>query len=299
MKRVLVAGATAIGAAAFLISMHVLGVLRILDAITQIGWGFAVILLLSGLREAARALAWVRTFEVPAALPVRDAFKARLAGEALNTLLPMGFVVGEPAKAQHVAHRLPFGTAFRALLIELAFYGASLVPLLVAGVVSILGPSALLPFALLMVAGFAAVAKFPRLLMPLAAFAIRQRNRVWQIAGLELLYHVLGIAEAYFTLMLISPGTPALRAAVVLETVNRGVTMLFKMVPMRMGVDEASAAAVAHLLALGPATGLILALIRKLRMLFWSAVGLSFALAPMRGGEQTARPCATPTCFFN
>ena len=91
-----------------------------------------------------RTLAWTHTIEGPVRLSFRDAFRARLAGEALNALLPMGMLVGEPMKAEHVGHRLPFATAFTALAVELAFYGVSLVLLFSAGVVTLFPSSAVL-----------------------------------------------------------------------------------------------------------------------------------------------------------
>jgi hypothetical protein len=75
---------------------------RIQEAFVRIEWGFGAILLPSGAREAVRTLAWTRTIEGPVRLSFRDAFRARLAGEAFNTLLPMGMLVGEPMKAEHV-----------------------------------------------------------------------------------------------------------------------------------------------------------------------------------------------------
>jgi mannose/fructose/N-acetylgalactosamine-specific phosphotransferase system component IIC len=120
---------------------------------------------------------------------------------------------------------------------------------------------------------------------------------------LELAYHALGIAEVYITLMLISPKPATWASAIVFETVNRGMTMAFKMIPLRIGVDEAAAAMVSQRLALGTSTGLMLALVRKLRMLLWGAVGLMFALTrPIRrspvatpGGDD--RPVARPSVF--
>jgi hypothetical protein len=71
---------------------------------------------------------------------------------------------------------------------------------------------------------------------------------------------------------------PSNRSALLLETMNRGVTIVFKMLPLRVGVDEAAAALVTTRLSLGSATGVMLALVRKLRMLFWAALGLASIL---------------------
>jgi hypothetical protein len=304
-----------VGFALFAQALRTLGLERAVDGFRRVGWGFAAILLLSGGREAARTLAWIRTVEGPARLPFARAFRARLAGEALNTLLPMGMLVGEPVKASHVAPQLPFGAAFRALAVEFAFYSSSLVLLLASGVTAFIvaarmspGPRAIAGVATSIVAlavllphvrragraceemerggktssFFHAIARLVRgVRRPFAVvarFAAEHPGHVRAIVALELAYQVLAVAEVYLTLLLISPVPPTLAMALVLETVSRAITMLFKMVPMRVGVDEAGSSLFASQLDLGAASGLTLALVRKLRMLFWSAVGLTFLL---------------------
>ena len=71
---------------------------------------------------------------------------------------------------------------------------------------------------------------------------------------------------------------------------NRAVTILFKMLPMRLGIDEAGAAVFADRLGLGSATGITLALVRRMRMLCWSAVGIVFVL--MRSIRRSAPPAS-------
>src|SRR4029077_15085155 len=129
MRRVFIAAAALLGAALFAYSIEVLGFARIQDAFVRIGWGFGAILLLSAAREVVRTVAWTHTVEGPVPLSFRDAFRARLVGEAFNALLPMGMLAGEPMKAANVGHRLPFTTALPALVIEFAFYGVSLIVL--------------------------------------------------------------------------------------------------------------------------------------------------------------------------
>jgi hypothetical protein len=99
----------------------------------------------------------------------------------------------------------------------------------------------------------------------------------------------------YLTLSLIMPrhiawSSAAWSAALGLETVSRAVTIMFKMLPMRLGVDEAGAAVFADRLGLGSATGITLALVRRMRLLCWSAVGIVFVL--MRSTRQSAAPAA-------
>ncbi len=116
------------------------------------------------------------------------------------------------------------------------------------------------------------------------------------IAASEAAYQVLAVAEVYVTLLLIRPEPPTIASAVVLETVSRAITMFFKMIPMRIGVDEASSSFVAGHVSLDPASGLTLALVRKLRLAFWSAVGL--ALLVRRRARDLATAGARPSAVF-
>ncbi|HWK11311.1 MAG TPA: lysylphosphatidylglycerol synthase domain-containing protein, partial [Vicinamibacterales bacterium] len=268
-----------VAVALFVESLHVLGAARIAAGLTKLGWGFLAILAVAGARDLVRAIAWTLTVERPARLGLLPALRARLAGEALNTLLPMGVVVGEPTKASHVRDHLPFGAAARALAVEFAFYGASLVPLFAAGVAAFaMANRVAIGIATTLVAGVgivvAASVMGQRMLRRVPALRANSPQRVAIIAGCEAAYQVLAVAEVYLTLALISPAPPTIASALVLESINRGVTMFFKMIPMRVGVDEASSSFVAPYVSLDPATGLTLALVRKLRMLVWSAVGL-------------------------
>jgi hypothetical protein len=117
-------------------------------------------------------------------------------------------------------------------------------------------------------------------------FASRHPEQVAAIVTFEVAYQVLSIAEVYCTLRLVSPVQPSLASAVVLETVSRAITMLFKLLPMRVGVDEVGSSLAAGQVQLSAATGLTLALVRKLRLLFWSAIGLALSVRRL--------PWATP-----
>ncbi len=279
MRRSFGAVVISLAAVLFVYAIHAAGVAHIRDAASRIGWGFALIVLLAGAREVARTLAWMRAVEGPAHLPFCDALSARLAGEALNTLLPMGVVVGEPAKAARVRHRLPFGTAFTALMIELAFYSASVMLLFAVGVLAVLPRLALLSLATVACVSLTQVAgKVQSLCESIIAFAVRHPYRAWSIVALEAIYHSLAVAEVYVTVFLISPADAGWVSAIVLETVNRAVTIVFKMLPLRIGIDEAAAALVGRRFELGTTTGLLLALVRKMRLLVWSAIGLGLML---------------------
>ena len=69
--------------------------------------------------------------------------------------------------------------------------------------------------------------------------------------------------------------------AFILETAQRLMTVLFKVVPFQIGVGELGTAAVTNVLGLGSTIGVTAAVIRKGRMAAWAIVGA--ALLGRRG----------------
>ena len=122
-------------------------------------------------------------------------------------------------------------------------------------------------------------------------FAAERPWRWLAVFSLEVAFHVLAVFEVWLTLRWIMPpgAHPSLLGAFILESTNRLITVVFKFVPLRVGVDEAGTGAVATLLAIGTAAGVTLAVIRKGRTLCWTAVGVALLL---RRGWSTRRDLA-------
>jgi hypothetical protein len=123
-------------------------------------------------------------------------------------------------------------------------------------------------------------------------FYERNRSRFLLILLLETCFHLAGVLEIYVTLSFISLAlAPTLFTAFILESVNRVINVLFKFVPMRMGVDEFGTGKVSGILKFAETTGVTLAIIRKGRDLFWTAVGVAFLLhrgLSLRGAAREA-----------
>jgi len=174
---------------------------------------------------------------------------------------------------------VPFGVALRALAVEFAFYLASLVPLFAigAGALAVVAGVRIGMAAVTATAAAGAIAAIAGVRLARRAAALRtlRARDVLAIAASQAAYQILSVAETYVTLRLVRPDATTFASAMVLETVNRGVAIFFKMVPLRMGVDDASSSFVAAHVSLDAATGLTIAIVRKLRMAVWSAVGLA------------------------
>jgi hypothetical protein len=105
-------------------------------------------------------------------------------------------------------------------------------------------------------------------------FYQRSRQSFLSIFALDMCFHLAGVAEIYATLSFISPVAPSLRQAFILESVNRIINVAFKFIPLRAGVDEGGTGQVSKVLGFTRDIGVTLAIIRKGRDIFWSAVGI-------------------------
>ncbi len=113
-------------------------------------------------------------------------------------------------------------------------------------------------------------------------FYQRNGNRVLLILAVEMCFHFAGVLEIYTTLWFISDiVAPTLLTAFILESVNRVINIVFKFIPFRLGVDEAGTGMLAKALGFTSAIGAALAIVRKGRDLFWTAIGV--ALLVRRG----------------
>ena len=296
------------------------------DGIARLGWAFLAVVFLGGARFLVRAAAWMRCMDGSHRLRLRDTFQAVIAGDAIGNLTPLSVLAGEPAKALMLRHREPVGRTLPALVVENLFYTLSAAIVITSGLAVLPlalqapAPRWLAGAVLLgMLAGLVAAAHWvvrgrvrvtSRVLDWLRqrgvwsawtaraatrAHAVeddlfaaypREWSRLLPVAALELVFHVLAIAEIFLVLALISGRPPTLLEAFLFESTNRVIGVAFKFVPLRIGVDEAGTGLLAGLLAFGTATGVTLALVRKGRMLVWTSLGI-LALARRGFGAQT------------
>jgi hypothetical protein len=107
------------------------------------------------------------------------------------------------------------------------------------------------------------------------------RSVAGSVAALLVVFHASAVTEVYVTLALVVPGDVSFLPVFILEAVNRVISVVFKFVPLRLGVDEAGSGMVSEVLRLGTAAGVSLAIVRKARVLTFGAIGI--ALLAVRG----------------
>jgi hypothetical protein len=301
----------AVGGILLVITVRRVGWPLVQGSLASIGWWMLAVMALGGLRFAARARAWMVCAE-GSALTFRRAFSATLAGDALGNLTPLGILASEPAKVYFIRKDVETVPAVAAVASENAFYMASVLIMIGLGAMVFFSRADLsdaLQLAaqgvLLVVMAAAAIgiwvarrqpAILSRLAGAIAGWTGRGRTapdrlreleihfyamlrwparRIAHVGLWEAAFHVAAVAEVFLVLRVLSPGRPpTLLDAFVLETAGRLIVVVFKVIPYRLGVDEAGTALVARALALDPALGVALALLRRLRILFWNTIGL-------------------------
>lgn len=235
-----------------------------------------------------------------------------LVADALGNLTPLGLLASEPTKIVMTRARISTVTSVASVTIENAFYTASVLVVLLtgtwfffqrAGVPPALEQIAEVIVIASAVAGVVALwlarsqpavlSRFAPLVTKLAgrtavpADAIREVesriygvlgwpiSRLAHVAAWEATFHVAAVAEVWLVLRLLPGGGDAtLVDAFLLESAGRFVTIAFKFIPYRLGIDEAGSGAVAQAIGMGPAAGVTLALVRRLRILVLNAAGL-------------------------
>lgn len=310
-RRLTLAGTatSVLGVALLVYLVRQTGLGTLAEGARAVGWGFLGIVGLGGLRFAARALAWTRCLDEPARLGLRPAFAATLSGDALGNVTPLGPLVSEPAKVAFVRPDVPIGPAAAALAVENFIYTLTVAAVIALGLLAMLvafdlpetvrtalaaslgAAIAILALALWLIGRRLAVISpvLDRLAGGRGARAInrirlleartfevyeRRRGRLVPVIALHVFFHAAGVAEIYLTLWLLTGTAPTILVAFLLESVNRVITVVFKFVPLRVGVDEAGTAIFTNVLGLGATVGVALALVRKGRVIVWALAGL-------------------------
>lgn len=231
-----------------------------------------------------------------------------------NIIPFVSVAVSEPSKAVFVKHRVPLMVGLSALAIENIFYALTVAIFIFSGTATLLLTFTLpkglryasistlvttlviIPLVYLLIRsqarflsgalGFLSSRRvLPKLVEKIRPRAQSLEDRVYgfyatnrrsflTIFLLDMCFHAAGVLEIYITLSFISPIAPTITQAFILESVNRIINVAFKFIPLRAGVDEGGTGQVSKVLGFARGIGETLAIVRKGRDIFWSAIGL-------------------------
>lgn len=277
-----------------------------------LGWSIVLILSLNGVKYAISALAWATAFFPEERQSWTSLFGRRLAGEAMNYLSMGGPLLSEPAKASLV-QGVGFAPALASTLVESLsnIIAGSLVTAAGLAMLVLWQPvewpmrlAAYLAIALLLLFCLA----FPYALkrgVPFLTWGWRRARRVgwlsspklgeklalvegrmhrlsaerptalWGIFLLSLATQGLALLEVYAIILPLGI-TPHFSSVVMMEAFTKLAKAVFFFIPARIGADEGSSAGIFALMGLTPTAGITFAFARRLRALFWSAIGLLY-----------------------
>ena len=300
-----------VGVALLVFTVRRVGWSEVIAGVASVGWWFLAVVVLGATRMMVRARAWILCAGDPQ-FRFREAFGAMLAADAVGNLTPLGLLASEPTKIIMTRVRLSTVTSVASVTIENAFYIASVAVVLLTGTWLFLQRAAvprgieqiaevlLAAIAMAAVGAVWAARMQPAVLSRIEPIVTRLIGRStvpadtlreveariygvlrWPIGRLahvamwEAAFHAAAVAEVWLVLRLLPGGDrTTLVDAFLMESAGRFVTIAFKFIPYRLGIDEAGSGAVAQVLGLNPVTGVTLALVRRLRIICLNVFGL-------------------------
>jgi putative ABC transport system permease protein len=291
------------------------GVQPLFDALLRIGFGFFVILGLSGIRH------FLRTISMRAAVPpehrritFRQAFAARLGGEAISFLTFTGPLLGEATKVALLRKRVPLTYGVPALVVDNLLYNLSVVFFVLSGAVVMLMRYPMPPSVYLVLLIIAAIAASGILVAAIAAkrrvmlltwlidrlgelrlspkVILKRRHHIYHLESkvydfykhhpgafflmvvCNLAAHASSVAEVYLALKMLG-FQPQVAQAYIIESLTKVINFAFAFVPGTIGVYEGGTEVILQKgLGFTPAAGLALALVRKAAIVVWTSIGL-------------------------
>jgi putative ABC transport system permease protein len=303
-----------VGVALLVYVVRLVGVQPIFDALARIGFGFFLLLAISGSRHIFRTIA------MRAAVPTEhrrisfmQAFAARLGGEAISFLTFTGPLLGEATKVALLRKRVPLTYGVPALVVDNLLYNLSVVFFILSGACVMLFTYQLPPLVYYVLITIAVIAALGILAAGLAAKR-RIMLLTWiidQLARLRLsprviikrrrhIYHLESKVydfykhhpAAFFGMIacnLLAHASSVVEVyvtlhmlgfasgwaqAYIIESLTKVINFVFAFVPGTIGVYEGGTEVILQTLGYAAATGVALALVRKAGIVFWTTVGL-------------------------
>lgn len=273
------------------------------------GWGYAPVLLIALGWNVTNTWAWAACFDPAQLRPGFWAlFQTKLAGEAVGNVTPASHVGGEVAKAYMLRDRISMTQGVPTLVVNKTIEMISGLVFAVTGAALVLWQFSLprevqigLGAALLVGAvgigaavvsqrqrafvGFLNVlkrlrltfleprrAKFEEIDQAIADFYSQNKKGFWICMILHVISWILGAVEVYVILYwLDQPASFA--SAYLLTSLSLIINTAFFFIPSGVGVFEGGHVFLFHLLKWGPDLGLGVGLIRRIRRIFWIALG--------------------------
>jgi phosphatidylglycerophosphate synthase len=313
------------------------GPAKLLDSLAALGWGIGLVIVLGGLSHLVKTWAWrITLLDERHQVSFARMFGLRLASEAVGQLGGLGQFFGETLRVTLMDSTLSAATRITSVTLDRALFVLSSAVVSAAGMMAVLAYLPL-PHNFPLYAGLFAFAVLALIVLTVLAvrkrWAVlsgpaqvlgrvghfsgwmeRQRSLIqsienklldfchhtpaafWVSFALNLACHGLAVLEVYLTLWLMGAKV-SLFTALAIEALTKLVNLVGVFNPGNIGTYEGGNMLIAKLLGLDETTGLTLAFIRRIRALFWAAIGVICMIVLSKSKKTSAcaqLPAAAP-----
>jgi phosphatidylglycerophosphate synthase len=297
------------------------GPAKLLEGVAAVGWGLVLVIALAGVSHVVRTWAWCLTLrDEKHRASFGRMLALRLTSEAAAQIGVFGQVFGDTWRIAKLGADLPMASRVSSVALDRALYTlcSALVTIAGIGSVLLLLPLAhktalyadifvvvllgIIALSVVAVRKRWAVLSGPARALGRLGFAGRWvesrrstilsvetklldffhhgRGAFWGSFALNLAAHVAAILEVYLILRLMGQHTGVF-AALAIEGLTKLVNVIGIFNPGNIGTYEGGNMLFAKMVGIGGAAGLTLGLIRRIRALFWGAVGVvCFVMLP-------------------
>ncbi len=306
--------AISMGALLFAYLVWRAGPAKLRENIVTLGWGFTWVIALTGISHVARTWAWRITLgDHREKISFPRLFGLRLGAEAAGQLGILGQTFGDSFRVSQLNSQMPMATGLASVTLDRGLYIVTSIMVTIAGILAALCMLSLshalrlyaAVFAFTLIAVLLLVLIAARNRWPVFSGSARVIGRIpslknwiekefllirsvetrlfefhhhtpkafWSSFCLNLASHCMAISEVCLVLWLMGVKIGFL-SALVIEALTKLVNVVGNANPGNIGTYEGGNILIGKLFGLTSATGLALALTRRLRSLFWAAVGI-------------------------
>lgn len=304
-----------VGVVLFAMLIRKIGIGTVAKNIAGIAWVFVPVFFVSFLWYALYTEAW-RQFLHRLSDGIRffDLFRIKLMGEAVNTLTPANFIGGDPMRIYLLRKNFPVSEGAASVVVDRTLTSAATLVIIIIGITAALFTFESLPmnikfgvpivvtassifiiFILIhqrrgffsLILNFClrlgikrefsekTVNRFTELDTHIIDF-YRENHKGFLIAfACQIAGRFLGVVEVYVIGRAVSDGF-SLYAALMLAALAPMVNTVFAFIPGAFGVMESAYGGSLYLMHMDPAIGVTIQIVKRIRSVFWIALGLFF-----------------------
>lgn len=302
----------ALGVILFVMLVHEVGLDHIVENISTMGFGIVYVFLFPIAWYGVQSFAWWRVLtDDGVKVSLWHVFFVKVTGEAVNTVTPISFIGGDPYRIYLLQKQIGANESTASVVIDRTMYILSvflvlLTTLIVAwftlplpGAWQVLFPIFVIGFFMLfvvlvffqkrgMLLGlFNLISKLglktakieslrSRLLeidTLIGRFYSKHKLHFFEIMLLHYAGRMMGSVEIYLIVTLLKLDVTFVQCLLMMSLTIL-INLAFFFVPGSMGVMESGYGALFHLLHLNPVYGVTIQIVRRIRTLFWTAIGV-------------------------